>query len=163
MHSLIKKTYPIGLVLSLITVLVLALGYTAARGQGETYKNNEITDSAFNADTLNDGPHVFLRDDSTTVIFYMCGEEVVKETRYGRDTVRFKGMCGDSDRVYSAAFSYPEYDSFEYDNVSKIFTVSDIHGEYNYFKDILVNLSRLCCLCDSIRLCYRSPCHWPHR
>ena len=124
--------------LGVITAL-LSFGVPVSGGQGYEDKNQEIIDSVLSPDTLNDGPHVFLKDDTTAIIFYLCDEEIVKEIRYGRDTIRFKGLCGDQGRNYAVAVSNRKEDSNLFENVSRIFTVSDIHGEYDYFKDILIN------------------------
>jgi len=131
-----RRKYYLGLFYLGIIMALLSFGVPESQGQEYDNKN---ADSVVNLDTLNDGPHVFLRDDTTAVIFYVCGEEVIKEVRHGRDTVRFHGLCGDSARVYAVAMSYLKNNTYIYENVNRIFTVSDIHGEYDYFKDILIN------------------------
>ena len=110
----------------------------AVRGQDTGTQDRAVADTVVSPDSLNDGPHVFLGDDSAAVVFYLCRDDFVKETRYGRDTVRFEGRCDDRGTVYAAARFYSRDTVCRFENVSRIFTVSDIHGEYGYFRDILL-------------------------
>jgi hypothetical protein len=91
------------------------------------------------ADTLDDGPHIYWQNDSTAIAFYLCDGSVEKRTFLVEDTLRFRGFCGDSLAEYVVAARPPEIQPYIYDNVPKIFAVSDIHGEYEAFVDLLLN------------------------
>jgi hypothetical protein len=90
----------------------------------------EITD-------VNDGPYVYWHDSTTATVFYLCGGEVRQDKYENLDTLRFKGMCHDSSFSYTVPAAPPIIEPHTFDGVSKIFTVSDIHGEYEYFADLL--------------------------
>ncbi|MGD2152284.1 MAG: metallophosphoesterase [Gemmatimonadales bacterium] len=91
------------------------------------------------ADSLDDGPHIYWQNDSTAIVFYLCDGSVEKRTFLVSDTLRFHGFCGDSLAEYVVAARAPEIQPHTYDDVPRIFVVSDIHGEYQAFVDLLVN------------------------
>lgn len=88
---------------------------------------------------LDDGPHVFWANATNAFVFYICGGEFKMERYRVTGTLTFKGLCADSllDRTIAARAPKPE--PFEYDGVDRIFTVSDIHGEYDALVAILRN------------------------
>ena len=92
---------------------------------------------AFAIDSTDEGPHVYWQDNSTAFIFYLCNGESVSRQGHVADSLRFLGLCGDSATRYSLAARPPAVEPYEFDNVSRIFTVSDIHGEYEALIDIL--------------------------
>ncbi|MFZ5979405.1 MAG: metallophosphoesterase, partial [Candidatus Zixiibacteriota bacterium] len=122
---------------NLIAVLVVS-GASESFVSGNEVPDSIAADNAINIDSLNDGPHVFIQDDTTAIIFYLFRNEIIRETRYGRDTVRFTGICGDSGREYAVALSYLRDTVYRFENVPRIFIISDIHGEYGDFEDILI-------------------------
>ncbi|MFH2049162.1 MAG: metallophosphoesterase [bacterium] len=87
----------------------------------------------------NDGPHVFWQNDTTAIVFYLCNESISKDTFYSTDTIRFNGLCDDSNIEYVIPINNYSIAPYEFKNVSKILAVSDIHGEYEYLRDILFN------------------------
>jgi len=89
------------------------------------------------ADSLNDGPHVYWETPSEAVVFYLCDGVVLLKRFEPRDTLRFAGLCGDSTWQYVVPVQAPEIQPHTYDNVSKIFAISDIHGEFEPLVDLL--------------------------
>jgi hypothetical protein len=89
------------------------------------------------ADWLDDGPHVYWITSSQAIVFHLCDESIVAKRHNVRSTLRFHGLCSDSATEYVIAARAPKAESDNYKNVSKIFAVSDIHGEYEAFVDLL--------------------------
>ena len=82
-----------------------------------------------------DGPHCFYNSDSLTINYYNYGN--MESFRLGiQDTNKFNGYFQDSLVDYSILnhFKCPN-DVFP--NADKIFVVSNIHGQYEIFKDLL--------------------------
>lgn len=96
----------------------------------------QLADS-LRADSLNDGPHVYWKDASTAVLFHYCNERLAYGEFEVRNTLSFHGLCGDSATQYVIPARAPEIQPHVFDSVSKIFTVSDIHGEYEPLVDLL--------------------------
>ncbi len=96
-----------------------------------------VEDSLALLESLNDGPHVFLESDSSIIAFYLCHGSIEKKQLFGTDTVTFNGLCQDSGAVYTIPIAHRDERPCEIDNISRIFAVSDIHGEYEAFYDIL--------------------------
>jgi hypothetical protein len=92
---------------------------------------------AFSIDSTDEGPHIYWRDDSTAFVFYLCEGKVVSKGLRLADSLLFAGFCGDSTTRYSIAAAPPEVEPQVFDNVPRIFTVSDIHGEYDALVDLL--------------------------
>lgn len=91
------------------------------------------------ADSLDDGPHIYWQNDSTAIVFYLCDGSVETQTFLASDTLRFRGFCGDSLAEYVVAAQAPKIQPHIYEDVPKIFSVSDIHGEFEALVDLLVN------------------------
>lgn len=91
------------------------------------------------ADSTDDGPHVYWQSDSSAIVFYLCRGEVETRTFQPTDTLRFRGFCGDLATEYVIPVRAPEIQPYIYDDVSKIFAVSDIHGEYEALIELLEN------------------------
>lgn len=97
-------------------------------------------DSSTRPDSLNDGPHVYWETDTTAIVFHLCYDDLqLLRVRADRDTLHFQGRCEDDDVRYAIPRLAPEVGPSSYDDVRRIFAVSDIHGEYKAFTDILVN------------------------
>lgn len=90
-------------------------------------------------DSLNDGPHVYWENDSTALVFYHCQDSFLAQRFVGRGTMIIPGLCGDSLVEYVVSPRTPEVEPYTFDGVSRIFAVSDIHGEYDALVDLLVN------------------------
>jgi hypothetical protein len=90
-------------------------------------------------DATDDGPHVYWHDDSTAVVFYLCDGQVEVQVVRAVDTLRFKDSCGDLQMQLTIPVRGPEAGAHAFDDVSKIFAVSDVHGEYEALTDLLRN------------------------
>ncbi len=144
MRSAGKK---MGLVLALGLVLLLpwrgpnafvadpagALSSHHGTGALETPPGGALTDS------LNDGPHVYWQDDSTVVAFYHCQGDFLGQRFLGGETLVVPGLCDDVGVEYVLSTRAPEVEPHTFEGVSRIFAVSDVHGEYDAFVDLLVN------------------------
>lgn len=108
-------------------------------GIGTDSKGLQASEGSLTAsvDSTADGPHLFLRDDSTAVVFYLCQDRVDSVVISTPDTIRFSGLCHDSLVDYVIPLSPPAVEPYEFTDVSKILAVSDIHGEYEHFVNIL--------------------------
>ncbi len=121
-------------------VLLLAAGLSVlipvVRADTAEWDNPRSTNAAL-ADALDDGPHVYWRTPTSAVVFHLC-DRVLHEMWYdATDTVRFNGLCSDSTQEYVIPVQPPTLEPHLYDGVSKIFAISDIHGEFEPFVEIL--------------------------
>jgi Icc-related predicted phosphoesterase len=89
------------------------------------------------ADSLDDGPHIYWKTSSDAIVFYQCAGSVVGKQYKVKGTLRFNGFCADSTTEYVIAAKAPKVEPYAYRNVSKMFAVSDIHGEYEALVDLL--------------------------
>ncbi len=89
------------------------------------------------ADSLDDGPHIYWKTSSDAVVFYQCDGSVVAKQYRVKGTLRFNGLCADSATEYVIRAKGPKVEPYTYKRVSKMFAVSDIHGEYDALVDML--------------------------
>ncbi|MEW5924135.1 MAG: metallophosphoesterase [Candidatus Zixiibacteriota bacterium] len=87
----------------------------------------------------NDGPHVYWHNDTLATVIYLCDSVLDKFDIAATDTLRFYGLCWDGETEYKIPVGEHQVPPCEYQNVSKIFAISDIHGEYESLVDILIN------------------------
>ncbi len=122
------------------TVAFLPLASRTAHAEPTLFYAPAQQESSFPAaDSLDDGPHVYWQSASSAIVFYLCGEELVQRVFEGVDTVRFTGFCADSAVEYVIPTQAPAIEPYIYDGVSRIFAVSDVHGEYEALVDLLEN------------------------
>ena len=112
-------------------------GQTGQKPSDSTNQYKAAPDTIAVEMTLDDGPYVYWQDDSTAIVFYFCDSAVDKRTFTVKDNLRFDGFCRDSAISYVISVGNHIIEPHIIDNASKIFAVSDIHGEYEYFEDIL--------------------------
>jgi hypothetical protein len=86
---------------------------------------------------FDDGPHVFWANATNAFVFYICGGQFKMERYRVSGSLTFKGLCADSLVQRTVSARAPKAGPFEYDGVDRIFTVSDIHGEYDALVGIL--------------------------
>jgi Calcineurin-like phosphoesterase len=96
-------------------------------------------DSTITVDSTYDGPHVFWQNDSSAIVFYLCGGVVDSQSFSNIDTIRFTGFCNDEHIEYIIPADKPQIEPYQFKDVSKVFAVSDVHGEYEYLVNILKN------------------------
>lgn len=94
---------------------------------------------AFAIDSTDEGPHIFWRNDSTAYVFYLCNGEVVSRGTRVSDSLRFSGLCSDANMQYRISARPPIIEPHEFDDVPRVFTVSDIHGEFEAITTLLSN------------------------
>ena len=128
-----KTTYNLSGITALLATLLIVVLYTPAASQ-----TSAIIDSVPEVIDYNDGPHIFWENDTTAVVFYLCEGTIEKRTFTDSDRLQFNGFCLDSAVSYTIPIGGRAIASDNIPNASKIFIVSDIHGEYEYFVDILV-------------------------
>ncbi len=104
---------------------------------GNDKHNDAVTDSINFEDPLRDGPYVLWQTDSSAIVFYLCNGSMEKRTFQAPDTLRFYGFCLDNAIEYIVPANADVIQPQVIEHVSKIFTVSDIHGEYDQLVDIL--------------------------
>lgn len=126
---------------SLLRIPTLALtlwGGLAASAVGAGAQDTPLTPAA--GDALEDGPHVYWRDDRTALAFYHCrGEFMASGWFEVRSAVNLTGLCSDSTSTYTLSARPPRVEPDRFDRVERIFTVSDIHGEYDGLVELLRN------------------------
>jgi hypothetical protein len=89
------------------------------------------------ATPINDGPYVVWTGPQKASVLYVCDDSLVVLGYQDRDTLNIRAGHEESDPMLAvpAAPSALEPDSFL--NVTKIFAVSDIHGEYEALAQVL--------------------------
>jgi len=110
-----------------------------AASNDSTYVQIANEDSSPGIDSLNDGPHILLQDDSSAIVFYLCHGSIKHEEYHNVDTVRFHGLCEDTAVTYTISMKTPAVEPHIFDHVPRIFAVSDVHGEYEHLKNILIS------------------------
>lgn len=92
----------------------------------------------FDLYSTNDGPYIMQQSSSASIAFYVC-DGFFKSRSFGvDDTIRFRGFCYDTSEVYAVKTRKYKIDPDVIDNIPKILAVSDIHGRYDLFEDILI-------------------------
>lgn len=89
--------------------------------------------------STDDGPHIYWRNHDTATVIYCCNDEIISKEISLIEPIHFNGFCYDSSISYRINTEPPQIEPDNYDNVLKILTISDIHGEYEYFVEILTN------------------------
>jgi hypothetical protein len=86
-----------------------------------------------------DGPHVYWESGSSAIVFYSCDGDLLPSKVDVRGPSLLQGFCGDTGTEYLLTPRGPEVEPDTFRDVSRIFTVSDIHGEYDALARLLVN------------------------
>lgn len=92
---------------------------------------------AFAIDSTDEGPHIYWQDNTTAIVIYMCEGKVISRRGGASDSLRFSGLCGDSATRYSIPVAPPTVEPHVFEDVSRVFTISDLHGEYEAFEELL--------------------------
>lgn len=124
----------------LALALLLVIDGQTAMAQNETRGIPLAVESlSVSEDSLNDGPHVYWQNDSVAIVFYLCKEEVVKDSFVCIDTLRFRGFCADDCAEYAIPLKPHAIKPYVFGNVPRILAISDVHGEYDHLVEILTN------------------------
>jgi len=134
MDGLKKNVTHIWSALMLLALAVSAIPSARAQGPDSSYAMEPEGPAAVWQD---DGPYVLWRSNSEAVVFYLCSGEVKAQPFRVSGRLRFDGLCGDSGIEYRIPVGEPEVEPDRFNNVSQIFAVSDIHGEYEALVDLL--------------------------
>ncbi len=101
-----------------------------------------FTITAFGKDSslisINDGPYVAIENDTTLKIKYISDDTLIEFLVFGNRTISFEGKGFDSLHNYNVLTHY-KMPNYQTDSVSKLFVFSDIHGEYEYLCELLIN------------------------
>ncbi|MCJ7630465.1 MAG: metallophosphoesterase [Longimicrobiales bacterium] len=89
-------------------------------------------------DADSDGPHVYWESSSTAIVFYLCDGLFQPQRVLAQGASFLEGFCGDSATEYLLTPRAPEVEPDTFRDVSRIFAVSDIHGEYDALERLLV-------------------------
>ncbi len=129
-HICKAKTSPLLAFAILLAIVLIANPNSLCQTQSDS------TD--FDLSSINDGPYVLLQTGSTGIAFYVCEGFFEYRSFDLKDTIMFHGFCQDTGEVYTITPDDFNIDPDVYENISKIVTVSDIHGRYDLFEDILI-------------------------
>lgn len=103
---------------------------------GVPLKSMEGTDDPLRY--LDDGPHVYWRNDTTAVVFSFTGGRLVQETFTASDTVRFQGSLDGTAVSFAIPTTGPSRGAFDTGPVPRFLAVSDMHGDFPHFSEILL-------------------------
>ena len=124
--------------LILVSLYIIAFGNTFAN-QNVVTGDSAVAEIIHPENTSSDGPYIYRHSDSMAIVLYFCDGAVTTDSFSVIDTLKFRGLCADSLNEYIIPFVVHSVPPAEYQNVSKIFAISDIHGEYEMMVDILRN------------------------
>lgn len=124
--------------LILVSLYIIAFGNTFAN-QNVVTGDSAVAEIIHPENTSSDGPYIYRHSDSMAIVLYFCDGAVTTDSFSVIDTLKFRGLCADSLNEYIIPFVVNSVPPAEYQNVSKIFAISDIHGEYEMMVDILRN------------------------
>lgn len=119
---------------ALVALAIGGTSATVAQANDSSYSTQVLESGAAWED---DGPYVLWRSNTDAVVFYLCGGEVKAQPFIVSGRLRFDGFCSDTGIEYRIPVGDPEIEPDRFNNVSQIFAVSDIHGEYEALVDIL--------------------------
>lgn len=89
----------------------------------------------YQKDIIFDGPHIFYGKNSLTIKYYNDGKTNTFKIKMDEQT-SFQGFLQDSTETYTIPQQF-ESPPDNYFGVGKIFVVSDVHGQYDIFKELL--------------------------
>lgn len=87
--------------------------------------------------THDDGPHVYWRDDTTALVLYFIDGEFIQREFPATTDVSFAGFAADDTITYRLHTESTTPKPETITDASRILALSDIHGEYEYFVEIL--------------------------
>ncbi|MFO7627222.1 MAG: metallophosphoesterase [Candidatus Fermentibacteraceae bacterium] len=119
----------------MILALVLLLASLTANPCA-SLKSMEGTDGP--PGNLDDGPHVYWRNDTTAVVFSFIGGRLVQETFTASDTVRFQGSLDGTAVSFAIPTIGPSRVACDTGAVPRFLAVSDVHGDFPHFREILL-------------------------
>jgi hypothetical protein len=127
----------LGPILVIAILLLPPTGCGAAQRKDQRSAANPVVQAELAPDSLDDGPHVYWRNDTTAIVFYLCSDALVTRTYAVDATLRFRGFCADSTIDYTIFAQAPAFDADSFGGVTRIMAISDIHGEFDALADFL--------------------------
>ena len=85
-----------------------------------------------------DGPYVLWKNDSSVIVIYENNSNIDSQTFNFKDSLLFNGFCNDSNKNYLIKPINNNPNPSKYKNISKVYALSDIHGEYDFLFDHLI-------------------------
>lgn len=82
------------------------------------------------ADSLDDGPHVFWRDGGDVVVLSLCDDTLATVRLSAPDTARVRSACRDGPPAVTVRRRPPAAWPVAWPDPPRVLAVSDIHGEY---------------------------------
>lgn len=101
------------------------------------YINIVAEDTIIPSQSIDDGPYMFIVNDTTLSVYYMWDNELIIKEFYGSDTIFVKGFGYDSLSSYKIPVIQSNNKKSIFSNVTKIFTFSDPHGEFENLSELL--------------------------
>lgn len=95
------------------------------------------TASAQQIEPDHDGPYVYWHDSTKATVFYLCQGEINSREFEDFDTLKFQRFCDEESVWHTLLPTRPAVQPASFDNVERIYVVSDIHGEYEALIDLL--------------------------
>jgi len=120
---------------ALVLPVAMSMAPTLAEAQERPARADTVV--AATPDPLDDGPHVYWKTPTTAIVFYLCNRSLVYQQFEAKDTLRFSGFCTDTAQTYVIPVEAPAVEPHLYEEVSKMFAVSDIEGQYDDFVSLL--------------------------
>lgn len=112
----------------------------------ESFADKKNTDDVTPTFTsYDDGPHIFWRSDTIPIALYFIDGKFIHKPvfdlteRTEHSEFSFPGFAQDDTVLYTLHPAFNTVKSESVDGVSRILALSDIHGEYEYFVEILQN------------------------
>lgn len=122
--------------MSAATALIIALAFSQTTGSPAHGKPEE---APFSNILMDDGPHVYRQNDSTSAVIYYLQGHLVHKIFNTADTLFFTGF-GSMDQAEEYCIpAVPVPSASEYDDVPAFMAISDVHGDYESLTDILIN------------------------
>ena len=85
-----------------------------------------------------DGPYVYWGTGSSAIVFYSCDGDLQQQPFNEGRARGIQGFCGDTGAEYLLTPMAPDVAPDTFRDVSRIFAVSDVHGEYDALTGLLV-------------------------
>lgn len=101
-----------------------------------------VANKSFSQETtftiINDGPYISPINDTTITIQYVSQDTLIQFQATGTNDISFQGKGFDSSNWYTINKAYVIPNAIT-DSASKMFVFSDIHGEYEFLTELLLN------------------------
>ena len=90
------------------------------------------------AEDINDGPYIFKNETDFTVKYILDGE-LISNVIAQEKIINYQLQLKDFEGSFDISYTEMKDEVWEYSDISKFFAISDIHGQYYKFVEILKN------------------------